>query len=282
MKKKIMRVLFFGLSLVMLLNLSGCAKIYHDGNMNDIYPLNYNYVWDSIFVRPFAWLLDFFTSTTGSYALGILITTIVVRTILTPIYTRTNDVSAKMQSIQPEVQKIQAKYAGKTDPDSRNRMNYEIMQLYKENNVNMFAGCLMPFIQMPVFLAMFNAVVKVPVTFNYTKNTLLFLGFLDLSKPGPIYFLPLLVGVTAYILQKISMMGLDPAARNNSTMKTMTWLMPGMMFVFSFSQASALSLYWVFGNIYSTLQIIVFKKPFKKRDNNDKNVVKAKYREIKK
>jgi YidC/Oxa1 family membrane protein insertase len=278
MKKHFTRIVFLSFSFLLLINLSGCAKVYKGKNMKEIYPLNYDYFWDRIFVQPIAWLLDLITSNTGSFALGIVLTTIIIRTILFPVYTKSNDTSVKMQAIQPEVKTIQAKYAGKTDPESRNKQQYELMKLYKDNNVNMLAGCLMPFLQMPVFLAMYNAVVKVPVTYNYTENNLLFLG-LNLSKPGPVYFLPILVAGTAILLQFISMYGLSAEAKNNPTMKMMMWLMPGMMFVFSFSQATALSLYWIVGNIYSTLQILIVKKPFKKDKDND--IIEAKYTEVK-
>ena len=278
MKNKVIKFTLFFFSLIVLLNISGCANIYKKGT-TEIYPLNYDYFWDKVFVQPIAWLLDITTSNIGSYALGILITTIIVRTILTPIYTKSNLMSTKMQELQPEIKKIQDKYVGRTDPDSRSKMSFEVMKLYKDNNVNMFAGCIMPFLQMPVFFAMYNAVVKVPVTFNYPANKLSFLGII-LSKPDPTYVLPILVGITAYLLQKISMMGLTPEARNNQTMKMMMWLMPGMMLLFSFSQASALAFYWIVGNIYSTIQIIVFKKPFKRKKDNDGNVVNAKFREV--
>ncbi|QVK17889.1 YidC/Oxa1 family membrane protein insertase [Mycoplasmatota bacterium] len=278
MKKLFTRILLLSFSFMMIINLSGCAKVYKGKNMKEIYPLNYDYFWDRVFVQPIAWLLDFITDNTGSFALAILLTTIIVRTILFPIYTKSNDTSLKMQAIQPEIKKLNEKYAGKTDPESRNKQQIEMMKLYKDNNVNMLAGCVMPFLQMPIFLAMYNAVVKVPVTFGYTASRLSFLG-LDLSKPGPFYFLPILVATSAVLLQFISMYGLTAEAKSNPTMKMMMWLMPGMMFVFSFSQASALSVYWIVGNIYSTLQIILVKKPFKKNKDND--VIEAKYTEVK-
>jgi YidC/Oxa1 family membrane protein insertase len=279
MKKRLTRFLLFAFSLIIVINVSGCAKIYREGNTGEIYPLNYDdYFWDRVFVQPVAWLLNFFTSSWGSYALAILLTTLIVRTLLMPVYTKSNDMSKKMQLIQPDIKKIQEKYAGKTDPESRNKMSFEMMKLYKDNDVHMFLGCLMPFLQMPVFLAMYNAVVKAPVTYNYKASNLTFLH-LNLSQPDPYYILPILVGITMFVLQQISMYGLSPEAKNNSTMKIMLYFMPIMMLMFSFTQASALSLYWVIGNIYSTLQIIIFKNPFKK--NKDDNVVKAKYKEVK-
>ncbi len=279
MKKTFKRIMFLSFSLILLVNLSGCAKVINS-KTHGVYPLNYTYFWDRIFVQPVAVTMYYISNHMGGfYAVGIILTTIIIRTILFPVYTKSNDTQVRMQAIQPESKKIQEKYAGKTDPDSRNKMQFEMMKLYKDNNVNMLAGCLMPFLQMPVFLAMYNAVVKLPVTDKYKGLNQSFL-WLNLSAKDPYWILPILVAVTAILLQYISMYGLSPEAKNNPTMKMMMWLMPGMMFVFSFTQVASLSLYWIIGNIYSTLQIIVVKRPFKKDKETD-NVVNAKFKEVK-
>lgn len=266
MKKLVKRIMFLSFTLLLFINLSGCAKVYKDMKTMEIYPINYDFFWDKWFIRPIAETMYYITDhAAGSFALGIIITTIIIRTILFPIYTKSNNTSTKMQEIQPEMKKIQAKYAGKTDPDSKNKMQFEIMKLYKDNNVNMLAGCLMPFLQMPIFLAMYNTVVKLPASFpnRFTNLHTEFL-WLDLSQTDSYYILPILVGVTSYLMQYITMYGLSEDAKKNPTMKMMTWLMPAMMLIFSFSQASALSLYWIIGNIFSTLQIIFVKRPFRK------------------
>ncbi len=266
MKKNLKRIVFLSVTLLLFINVSGCAKVYKDMKTMDVYPINYDFFWDKWFIRPIAETMYFITDhAAGSFAVGIIITTILVRTILFPVYTKSNNTSAKMQEIQPQMKKIQEKYAGKNDPDSKNKMQFEIMKLYKDNNVNMLAGCLMPFLQMPVFLAMYNTVVKLPASFpnRFTNIKTQFL-WLDLSHTDTYFIMPILVGVTSFLMQQITMFGLSEEAKKNPTMKMMTWLMPGIMLIFSFSQASALSLYWVIGNIFSTLQIILVKKPFKK------------------
>src|SRR5690554_2152886 len=95
--------------------------------------------WDTI-VYPIAWLMSIFTSWTGRFAIGVIFVTIIIRTIFFPVYTKTNGTSVKMQMIQPDLQKIQTKYAGKTDPESKQKMQMEMMQLYKENDINILAG----------------------------------------------------------------------------------------------------------------------------------------------
>ncbi|MDF2698857.1 MAG: oxaA1 [Haloplasmataceae bacterium] len=264
MFKKYRKLSFMIISIFTLFVLTGCGNGESAKNMAEV-KLG-NGVWDKFFVKPIAWLLDFLTDKTGSFAVGIILITILVRTLLIRVYTKSNDQSQKMQLLQPEVKKIQAKYAGKTDQESNQKQQLEMMQLYKNNNVNILSGCLMPLIQMPVFMAMYYAVVRTPITFGFygDESKLSFL-WLNLGNPDKYYILPILVALTALLLQYISMYGLSPEAKNNPTMKIMTWMMPAMMLMFSFTQASALSLYWIVGNIYSTLQTIIVKKPFKKK-----------------
>lgn len=113
-------------------------------------------------VYPMAWFMYFIgTIVNNNYALIIIIATIVIRSAAWPIYGKTNDMSLKMQLLAPEQAKIQAKYAGKTDKESQQRMSMETMQLYKKYKVS-FGSCLMPFIQMPIFLAFYETLRRIP------------------------------------------------------------------------------------------------------------------------
>lgn len=258
-----------------LVVLSGCSVADKSGNYLPIDPKGG--IWDFI-VYLVSWVLNLFANWLNSYAAGILITTIIVRTILFPVYTKSNDTSTKMQEIQPQLQKVQAKYAGKTDPESRQKLQFEMMQVYKENDVHMLAGCLMPLLQMPVFWAMYHAVARTPITYNYGQKQMKFLWtYLDAKAMGgeegffaqftahpELWILPVLVLATTIFQQWTTMRGVSPEARNNPTMKMMMYMMPIMMFTISLTSVQALSLYWVIGNIYSTLQYIFVKKPFKK------------------
>ncbi len=99
----------------------------------------------------------------GNYALVILVATIIVRTAGWPIYAKSNDMSLKMQLIAPETAKIEAKYAGKTDQDSLQRKQMETMQLYKKYGVGL-GGCFMPFLQLPIFIAFYETLRRIPAT----------------------------------------------------------------------------------------------------------------------
>ena len=129
-----------------------------------IHNLEFKFFMD-VLVVPMAYLMLFLGKTIafGNYALVILFATIIVRSIAWPIYGKTNDMSLKMSLLAPEQQKIEKKYAGRTDPESQQRKSMEMMQLYKKYKVS-FSGCFMPFIQMPIFLAFFETLRRIPFT----------------------------------------------------------------------------------------------------------------------
>lgn len=234
--------------------------------------------WDT-FVYPIAWLVDRFTHWTGSYAIGIILITVIIRTALFPVYTKSNETTRKMQEIQPEMQRIQAKYVNQTDPKAKDKMNMEIMQLYQKHNINLFAGCLMPILQMPVFFAMYHAVARTPATFEgYTDNIMKFMwtrldaiamtgGFNTLFNEPLLLILPVLVLATTIFQQWMSTIGMTKEARDaNPTLKVMMYFMPVMLFSFSLTSVQALSLYFLIGNIIAIVQFIIVKKPFQKKE----------------
>jgi YidC/Oxa1 family membrane protein insertase len=117
-----------------------------------------------LFVYPMAGIMWVIGKTIGfgSYPVTIIIATIVVRTIAWPIYGKTNDMQLKMQLVQPEMEKIQKKYAGREDQESKQRMSMETMQLYKKYGIG-FGGCLMPFVQMPILRNTINTALIQPL-----------------------------------------------------------------------------------------------------------------------
>ena len=91
-----------------------------------------------------------------AWALSIVGLTVVVRIVLIPLFVKQIHSSRRMQLIQPEMQKIQAKYKGKTDPESRQAMTQETMDLYKKTGTNPFSSCLPILLQSPFFFALFT------------------------------------------------------------------------------------------------------------------------------
>jgi len=119
--------------------------------------------WDFL-VYPMAWLMFMVGKIVNyNYALMILIVTIVVRSAAWPIYGKSNDMTLKMNLLAPEQRKIEEKYAGKNDKESQQRKSMEMMNLYKKYKIS-FSGCFMPFIQMPIFLAFYETLRRIPVS----------------------------------------------------------------------------------------------------------------------
>lgn len=256
--------------------------------------------WD-IFVYPMAGIMWVIGKTIGfgNYAVTIIIATLIVRTIAWPIYGKTNDMQLKMQIVQPEMEKIQKKYAGKDDQESKQRMSMETMQLYKKYGIG-FGGCLMPFIQMPIFIGFYRTISRMPASIAKSnwigeifESTELF-GVDMVLKQNEIFdeagaiiattewtnqkigviVLAVLVGVTQLISIILSNMRQkkqqekqmsnipeyrrpqqnDQQKMTTNTMKFMLYFMAAMMVVFVWGSPAGLGLYWVVGNIYSTLQ----------------------------
>ncbi len=237
-------------------------------------------IFDWIFVIPISYIMAFFGGIMGnSFALAILFTTIIVRTLAWPIYAKSNDMSLKMNIAQPDMQRVQAKYATRKDPASQQQMQMEMMQVYKKHGISML-GCLFPFLQMPIFIAMFGVVRRIPVEGGMFVESIRNTSFLGINlangNDGIIgMILAGIVGATMFLLQwisqkkpsytkKTSTHNNPQAAQTEKTMKYMMYFMIVMM-VFASYQSNALALYWIFGNIYSLGQTMVNRKMAEKK-----------------
>ena len=119
---------------------------------------------DNFLVYPVGIVLWFTSSLFGGwYIIGLFITTLLIRTAGWPIYAKTNDMSLKMQVIQPEMQKLEEKYKNRQDPDSQRMKQAELAQIYKRNKIGL-GGCFLPFLQFPIFMAVYGAVRRFPYT----------------------------------------------------------------------------------------------------------------------
>ncbi|MGD9605160.1 MAG: YidC/Oxa1 family membrane protein insertase [Bacilli bacterium] len=222
----------------------------------------------------------------GYYGIVILLATIIVRTLAWPIYAKTNDMTLKMQLMGPEQAKLEQKYAGKTDPESNQRKQMELMQLYKKYGVGL-GGCLIQLVQLPIFISFYQTLQRVPKTigaqyqFDFSFLNTNFFGIdLFASRDGSTYqnwgiiVLAILVGATQIVSQliashrqkkaKADSQSALPAYRQppqtdvqkqtEMTMKIMMYGMTAMMMFFVYNSTAALGFYWLVGNLYSTLQ----------------------------
>lgn len=186
-----------------------------------------------------------------SYALAIIMISILLKIILFPLMQKQMKSTMNMQEIQPKLEYLQKKY--KSNPE---KMNEEVMKLYKEYNVNPMSGCLPLLIQMPILIGLFAALRQYDFV-NAAHAT--FFWIPNLGDKDPFYILPVLVALTMFVQQKISM-GSNEAVAANPTMKTMLYIMPAMMLFVCWSMPSGLCLYWAFFSILSIVQQFFLNK----------------------
>jgi len=246
---------------------------------------------DKFFVYPVGMMLKYISDLFGGlYAIGIIFTTIIIRTLAWPIYAKTNDMTLKMQIMQPEQAKLQEKYAERKDPESQKQMQMETLQLYKKYKVGL-GGCLLPFLQMPIFLSIYNVIRRAPDTWTSNGNFLtkvfgvdLFLGQTDSGQKIGIWILAVLVVLTQLLMQWLMLQRQKklkndaqkdvPDYRKKTTEQTqniqkqtqmMMYFMTIMMAVFVLQSPAGLGFYWLIGNIYSAVQTYIGQKFSDKR-----------------
>ena len=183
----------------------------------------------------------------GNYGWAIILVTIAINTVLFPLKITSMKSSKKMQSIQPQIAAINAKYKGLSlnDPKKADQ-NTEIMALYKENGVNPAGGCLPMLLQLPFFFA-FYAVLGVAIQLRGAH----WLWVTDLSQVEslPIHVLPIILVATQFLTQRMTPSpGMDPS---QAKMMMVMPLVLGYMFYF---QMSGLVVYWLTGNVVGIAQ----------------------------
>jgi YidC/Oxa1 family membrane protein insertase len=142
-----------------------------------------------------------------------------------------------MQAIQPDMKKIKDKY--KDDPKKQQE---ETMKLFQKHGVNPLAGCLPLLVQMPILIALYNAIVR---NGEISSHTFL---WMQLGTPDPYYVLPTLAAATTWLQQKVMATQMTPQ------MQSLMIIFPILIFVMSMNFASALPLYWVYSNMFTVVQ----------------------------
>ncbi|MDO8637044.1 MAG: YidC/Oxa1 family membrane protein insertase [Dehalococcoidia bacterium] len=217
-------------------------------------------LWNMLFIKPMLnSLIVLYEYVFHNFGLAIVVFTLLVRLAMTPLTLKQIHASKAMTIIQPKLQELQKKF-GK----DRQKLSEETMKLYKAHGVNPL-GCLGPMIiQMPILIALYTVILK---GLAVTPEDLLSLSkylydwpivhkliplkenflWLNLGQPDPIYLLPILVGGSMWVQQKMTMMpGGDP--KQASMNKMMLWMMPIMFGVFTLQFASGLAIFWVVSN----------------------------------
>ncbi len=193
-----------------------------------------------VIVVPLLRSLKWINGYVGNYGWSIIILTILINAIMFPLRHKANVSMRKMQELQPEVKAIQDRYAKlkATDP-AKQKMNQELMQLYRERGVNPAGGCIPMLLTMPVLYALY-ALLSTAIELRGAP----FIGWIhDLSAHDPLYITPIVMGGTMVWQQHLAPAGADPAQQR------MMMLMP-IIFTFMFLWAPAgVSIYWLASNL---------------------------------
>ena len=181
-----------------------------------------------------------------AYGWVLILFGVIVRLLLWPLNQKAMESGIRMQAVAPLLKETQDRYKG--DPE---RLQREMLRIYKEHKVNPFGGCLPMLLPMPVLFALFFVF----------ANTIAFRGvpFLwlpDLSRPDPYYIIPLLMGLSMFALSKVGQMGVPP----NPQAKMMLYFMPVFMTVLFLNFASGLNLYYAAQNLFSIPQQYLIAK----------------------
>ncbi len=200
-----------------------------------------NFGWLAVIVAPLLQSLKWVHGYVGNWGWSIVILTMIINLVLAPLRHKQVVSMRKMQEIQPEVKAIQARYSKlKTTDPAKQKMNQEMMALYREKKVNPAAGCVPMLLTLPIMLAMW-AVLQVSVELRGAP----WFGWIqDLSAPDPYYLLPILMVITQFVQQSMMpMAGSDPVQQ-----KMMKFMPLAMGFIFFSLPAGAL-LYYVVGTV---------------------------------
>jgi YidC/Oxa1 family membrane protein insertase len=202
-------------------------------------------LWNTMLVWPIESALRSLTELTGNAGIAIILLTIIIRTAMLPLSLLQIRSQKAMMRLQPELRELQQRFGS-----DRQKMAQEQMKLYRERGVNPVAGCLPLVLQMPIWFALYSALIN--LSNNDPSFQAAFLWIPNLAHADPYYILPVVTGATQWVVQRMSMMPTsDPQQQQ---MNRMMEFMPLMFFFFSLQVPAGLALYWVISNVYTFFQ----------------------------
>ncbi|ABA59528.1 membrane protein insertase YidC [Nitrosococcus oceani] len=193
----------------------------------------------TILAEPLFWLMSWFHNLVGNWGWAIVLLTFVVKLVFFKLSQTSYRSMARMRKLQPRLLALKERYG-----DDRQKVGQAMMELYRKEKVNPMGGCLPIVVQIPVFIALYWMLLE---SVELRQAPFIF-WIQDLTSKDPYYILPLLMGVSMFVQQKLS-----PAPTDPIQAKVMA-LMPVMFTVFFVMFPAGLVLYWVVNNILSIAQ----------------------------
>jgi YidC/Oxa1 family membrane protein insertase len=201
--------------------------------------LSVDYGWLTIFSAPLFWLMSHIDDVVHNWGISIILLTVFIKLAFFPLSAASYRSMAKMRLVAPKLEKIKQQYG-----DDREKLNHAMMDLYKTEKINPLGGCLPMVIQIPVFIALYWAILS-SVELRHAP----FFGWItDLSSPDPYYVLPLIMGISMLVQSKLNPLPPDPMQAK------LMQIMPIVFSVVFFFFPAGLVLYSVVNNILSITQ----------------------------
>ena len=236
-----------------------------DCNNFSVTDIKYVSLWESLFVKPLAWIILKVGELVKNYGVAVMIIIILIRTIMIPLTKKSMAQTENMKKAQPEINRLEKKYANKTDNESLMAKSQETMMIYKKYNINPVSGCLTSFIQLPIFFAFLEAINRVPAIFEGTlfNMNLGMTPMTGFAHGNYIYIILLLLIIgSTYVTFKFSMQSAGSTEAERQ-MKMMSTFMIIMISFASLSLPTAQALYWVVNNVFAIIQNLIVKKLMK-------------------
>lgn len=240
-------------------------------------------LWEFLFVKPLAYLILVLGKLVGNLGISLILIGLAIRLILLPFTIKSTKQTMNMKKAGPELEKLERKYRNRTDNESLMAKSQETMMIYKKYKVNPMVGCLMAFIQLPLFFAFLQAIYRTPAI--YEESLLTFnLGMTPLVgiKTGNYLYLLLLVliAVSTYFSFKQTMSqagSQSPEAAKQ--MKIMLYVMLVVITYASLTLPTALAFYWIVTYAFIAVQNIIMNKVNNKDLTNKKDNKKDKIKD---
>ncbi len=226
----------------------------------------YEGIWNTIFVKPLAWLIIQAGNIVKSYGLAIVIITLIIRLILYPITKKTALQSENLKKAQPELERLEKKYPNSKDQQMMMLKSQEMMNIYKKYQINPLSGCLFAFIQIPLFFAFYESLNRLPAVFE--ENFIGFqLGTTPLIGMGNGHYFYIIVCIiiilVTYFSFKLNQTG-SITKEQEKQMKMMTNIMIVFIGIASFTLPIAIGIYWIINSSFT-----IFQNLFIRRIKND-------------
>ena len=216
-------------------------------------------LWDNVFIKPLSWVILKLGYLVKNFGLAVILAGLAIRLVLYPVTKKSAMQSENLKKAQPELQKLEKKYANKTDDQqAMMQKSQEMMAIYKKYNISLFSGCIIAFIQLPLFIAFLEAINRTPAIFegHFLGLQLGTTPWFALSQGNFWYIIiPVIVFLVTFFSFKFTRNDVtdtsNPAAGST---KIMMNVMVVVITISSFQLSTAIGLYWITSSLFTIIQ----------------------------